>query len=111
MQGAFLIDAETRLNPGLAAAYFGAGPRPTAGASHRDDSTKADPIEALPPVDRPLARAQGVCPVTNKPLGSMGVPPKVEVRGRPVFLCCQGCASAVEKAPDKYLSKLPKPSR
>lgn len=113
VQGAFLIDAETRLNPGLAAAYFGAGPRPTTGAPHHETgstSRSTDPLESLPAADRPLARLQRTCPVTGKPLGSMGVPPRVEVRGRPVFLCCKGCSSAIENDPEKYLARLPAPA-
>ena len=89
--GAFLIDAETRLNPSLAAAYFGAGRR----------------SEAKPPADDPLVVAQKVCPVTGKALGSMGTPVRVTVAGRTVLLCCEGCRGAIEKSPEKYLPKLP----
>jgi len=38
----------------------------------------------------------------------MGVPPKLAVGGRVVFLCCDGCTAAVEGSPDKYLAKLPR---
>jgi Cu(I)/Ag(I) efflux system membrane fusion protein len=85
--GAFLLDAETRLNPSLAASYFGAR---VAGA----------PAPA-PTVDRP------VCPVTGKPLGSMGPPVRVVVNGRTVLLCCDGCEDKLRKDPDRYLSKKP----
>jgi len=83
--GAFLLDAETRLNPGLAARYFGSGrgPRPAA------DSTPAG--------------AQGVCPVTGKRLGSMGPPVRVSVAGKAVWICCDGCEEALRKAPEEYL--------
>ncbi len=39
--GAFLLDAETRLNPSLASAYFGAGraPAPSGVCQQRDDSS------------------------------------------------------------------------
>ena len=37
----------------------------------------------------------------------MGVPAKLTVRGRDVFLCCKGCAGDVESEPEKYLAKLP----
>ncbi len=37
----------------------------------------------------------------------MGVPAKLTVRGRDVFLCCGGCSGAVEADPGKYLAKLP----
>ncbi len=45
--------------------------------------------------DVPAVRAQGVCPVTDEPLDSMGAPIKVTVDGRTMFVCCQGCVSDV----------------
>ena len=111
-QGAFLIDAENRLNPSLAASYFGAGDRARA---PEKSTTEPEPgagsegewLPGLPAADRPLAVRQKICPVTGKPLGSMGVPPKVVVQGRKVFLCCEGCSAALEANPKKYLAKLP----
>ena len=64
-------------------------------------------LDGLAEADRPAALKQATCPVTGKPLGSMGVPAKKTVRGRAVFLCCAGCAGAIESNPDKYLAKLP----
>lgn len=67
--GAFLIDAETRLNPAAAAAYFGAsgGPQRAAAAAGPTPAPAAAPqeltaeqlknIDRLPAADRPLARA------------------------------------------------------
>ena len=111
-RGAFLLDAETRLNPSLAAGYFGAGGRATPG---KPDGPAPAPgpreerwLNGLAESDRPGALRQKVCPVTGKPLGSMGVPPKLAVRGRAVFLCCDGCAAAVEADPEAYLAKLPR---
>lgn len=92
ISGAFLLDAETRLNPSLAAGYFGAG------RSGREES-------ARPSGDRPIAPKQGVCPVTGKPLGSMGPPVSVTVNGRTVQLCCKGCEDRLRESPDKYLSR------
>jgi hypothetical protein len=112
-QGAFLIDAETRLNPSLATGYFGAAKV----ASAREPAApvaKAAALEGwakgLALADRPRALLQTLCPVTDNPLGSMGVPPKITVRGRAVFLCCKACAAAVEADPDTYLAKLPRNS-
>ena len=34
---------------------------------------------------------QKTCPVTGRPLGSMGQPLKVKISGEELFLCCQGC--------------------
>ncbi len=95
--GTFLIDAETRLNPSLAASYFGAarGSREAASSTPEPSSDTAK-----------LATAQKVCPVTGKPLGSMGTPRKVVVKGRTVLICCEGCREALESAPEKYLPKV-----
>lgn len=92
--GAFLLDAETRLDPSLAAGYFGAAARPT---------------HAAPPgsEDGKLIARQKLCPVTDEPLGSMGTPVKLVVDGRPVFICCKGCEKAIRSDPKKFLSKLP----
>jgi Cu(I)/Ag(I) efflux system membrane fusion protein len=129
--GGFLIDAETRLNPAAAATYFGASGGPQAGG-HIDSKTvtpqksestngggmaakqppaelSADDLEnvnQLPEADRKLALAQRSCPITGAPLGSMGVPVKITLRGQPVFLCCQGCVGKAKKDPDGTLRKV-----
>jgi membrane fusion protein, copper/silver efflux system len=112
--GAFLLDAETRLNPSVAAAYFGAGrsDHHSAGAgtvTARSTDQAADGLVALAEEDRPIAERQKLCPVTEKPLGSMGTPARAVARGRVVFLCCDGCRGALEREPEKYVAKLPKP--
>ena len=84
--GALLIDAETRLNPSLAASYFGA-------------TSKAGPPRSETP------RKVETCPVTGKALGSMGAPVRVEVAGKTVWLCCSGCEATLRKAPAQYLEK------
>jgi Cu(I)/Ag(I) efflux system membrane fusion protein len=98
--GAFLLDAEARLNPALAAGYFGAsrgGSAPAATAAATRD----------PAGDRELIARQKMCPVTGADLDSMGGPVRLEVAGRVVFICCEGCEAALRKDPDKYLSRLP----
>jgi len=45
-------------------------------------------------------------PVTKLELGSMGTPPKVDVDGKQVFLCCEGCRERLLADPDKYLANL-----
>lgn len=67
----------------------------------------AEALAELPPEDRALAEEQKVCPVSGEPLGSMGTPVKVTVEGRDVLLCCEGCRSAIEADPQKFLDKLP----
>jgi hypothetical protein len=114
--GAFLLDAETRLNPSLAAGYFGAsgGRRPAAAATAGPPSAvtappAADALGAMGPGDRALAEKQNRCPVTGLRLGSMGTPDRQMVSGRVVFLCCSGCRSKLLADPARYLAKLPAP--
>lgn len=122
--GSFLLDAETRLNPGAAATYFGAnGGQSTSGSSSVEaptNSTTEAPLDkstdrktthtesfaTLAPEDKELAIAQGVCPVTGEPLGSMGVPVKIMVNGTPVFLCCASCKREALKHPEQTLQSL-----
>jgi hypothetical protein len=99
--GAVLLDAESRLNPGVAAGYFGAGSRVPV-PSAPPPPTKPG---SLSPEDRLLAERQKVCPVTKKPLDSMGGPVRVVVNGRVVFLCCDGCEDSLREQPEKYLPK------
>ena len=65
-------------------------------------------LAELSPEDRAAAEKQKICPVSGEPLGSMGKPVKVTVKGQTVFLCCAGCEDAIKKDPDKYLAKLKK---
>jgi hypothetical protein len=109
--GAFLLDAETRLNPSLAAGYFGAARRQAessgispAAPRTRVSDTRISALESLPPGDREQARRQGPCPVARKPLGSMGAPVRVEINGRIVFLCCSGCEDKLRSDPARYLA-------
>ncbi|MBW3539601.1 MAG: hypothetical protein KY476_04965 [Planctomycetes bacterium] len=59
--------------------------------------------------DAAAIAAQKICPVMGEPLGSMGRPWKTTVEGREVFVCCKGCLKSLDKAPAKYLAKLPDP--
>lgn len=114
--GAFLIDAEARLNPALAAGYFGAS---RSGNSTSESSSsskpavstaasakKKKPAVVLNAADLELVTKQKVCPVTDLPLDSMGGPIPVDVAGRRVFICCDGCTASLKKDPEKYLKKL-----
>ena len=105
--GVFLIDAESRLHPNLATQYFGAA----SGTSHSPPLPKRrtevkKSAEPLSDADLELVKRQRICPVTDAPLGSMGVPVFAMVRGRKVFLCCAGCESGLKANPEKYLAKL-----
>ena len=124
--GAFLVDAETRLNPAAASAYFGASGGPSTGAPASPSSTRSttedtpsgptaaadaaseeerENIAKLPEADRKIAEIQRVCPITDMPLGSMGVPYKMVVKGKPLFLCCEGCKDKVAEDPEAALNK------
>ena len=48
-------------------------------------------LRQLSLTDQRLAMKQRTCPITADLLGSMGKPIKVNVDGRTVFVCCQGC--------------------
>ncbi|MCA9183441.1 MAG: efflux RND transporter periplasmic adaptor subunit [Planctomycetales bacterium] len=128
--GAFLIDAETRLNPAASASYFGAsdGPathdtsgfqKPSSALPTNTDTSDASKlnfqtsrlteshlaeIAKLPVDDQVLAKLQVLCPVTEQPLGSMGKPLKVVVDDDAVMVCCKACIGAVKKNADRILT-------
>ena len=113
--GAFLIDAETRLNPSLAAAYFGANQgepkvKPYAPPPSTENTSpitrKPAPKHPLSHDDQILADKQRICPVTELALDSMGGPVPVMVSGRKIFICCEGCSQRLKTEPEKYLARL-----
>lgn len=61
-------------------------------------------LEKLPLDDLKLALAQKKCPVSGDPLGDMGTPEVVSVKGEKVLICCDGCRKDVEENPDKYIA-------
>ncbi|MEX2112975.1 MAG: hypothetical protein WD845_07300, partial [Pirellulales bacterium] len=114
--GSFLVDAETRLNPAAGSIYYGGGessPRTSAAQTVRP-STPADvdrTIEAalakLPSADRAAAEAQQFCAVLHDSrLGSMGMPVKVQIEGKTVFLCCENCVKQAKAKPRETLEHL-----
>ena len=46
---------------------------------------------SLSKYDQLKVAVQKICPVTGKPLGSMGDPLKVKIGEEQIFLCCKGC--------------------
>ena len=102
--GAFLVDAETRLNPSLATQYFGANAQAASTKPAVPKRAAAKP--ALSAADLQLVEEQRVCPVTAAKLGSMGQPVFAMVNGRRVALCCQGCEPTMLADPEKYLARL-----
>jgi len=83
-------------------------------AEHGSGGTNAKIAEAfkgLSAADRTLAMAQGICPVSEEPLGSMGAPIKMTHGDKTVFLCCEGCRKKFERNPETYIAKLEKRSK
>jgi uncharacterized protein (TIGR03000 family) len=69
--------------------------------------TIAANLDKLSPDDRKLAEAQKCCPIhPDDPLGAMGVPVKIMLKGQPVFLCCKDCVDRARADPDKTLAKV-----
>jgi len=102
-RGNFLIDSQMQLagNPSLIDPTRAESPKP-AGLSPEHLQT----LEKLPEADRQLAIKQQICPVTKAPLGSMGAPLKLDIDGKPIFICCAGCEDRLRKSPAKYLKNL-----
>ena len=102
----------------LPLALLGCGSGPAgkqSGTKSEQNAGKSEPPQAkeakiqanlakLSSEDRKLAEAQKYCAIeTENRLGSMGKPFKVEVKGQPVFLCCEGCKKRALASPDKTL--------
>jgi Cu(I)/Ag(I) efflux system membrane fusion protein len=116
VNGSFLIDAETRLNPAAGSIYFGgSGSNASPGgvavrpSTPDDEDTNEKKVKAslakLGPEDRKLAAAQKFCAVLEgSRLGLMGTPVKIALDGKPVFLCCSSCKDKAEADPTKTLA-------
>jgi Cu(I)/Ag(I) efflux system membrane fusion protein len=66
-------------------------------------------LATLSSEDLKIAIAQRVCPISDQPLGEMGVPVKVSVDDRALFLCCKGCEPKFRENPRVALRKLAQP--
>lgn len=66
----------------------------------------AEALAALSEEDRAAAEKQKICPVGGGALGSMDTPVKVDLNGKTVFICCEGCEDVLKADPEKYLAKL-----
>lgn len=107
----FLLDAQMQLqgNPSLIDPD-----KSVAFDSKNTELTDAEREEirsAMAPMsvaDRKLAEAQVICPVTEVRLGSMGMgtPIKLEVNGRTVFICCEGCRDGMVNESEKFFKIL-----
>jgi YHS domain-containing protein len=75
------------------------------GSQSARDQMKAE-LAKLTPADAASAERQHVCPVSGEMLGTMGPPIKVDVAGKTVWICCDGCKDKLLASPDEYLSKM-----
>jgi hypothetical protein len=103
-RGNFLIDSQMQLagNPSLIDPGKALPKKPGVELTPEIEAAIAE----LAPEDQELAKKQRLCAVADMALGSMGVPIRVELEGQVVFLCCEGCRSALLKNPADYLPKL-----
>ncbi|MHB1424313.1 MAG: TIGR03000 domain-containing protein [Gemmataceae bacterium] len=64
-------------------------------------------LAELSPEDQKLAVEQRFCAVMPEtPLGAMGPPVKLGIKGQAVFLCCEDCAEKARKDPVKTLAEV-----
>ena len=81
---------------------------------HKHDAAKvekeiSDTMAKLKPEDRKLAEAQRFCPMmAYGRLGAMGAPIKLEIEGKPVFVCCKSCVDDAVKGGKETLTKASK---
>lgn len=85
-------------------------------SSKKDEDKKAETtklsddqiaeIKKLPEADRAIALKQILCPVSDEPLGEMGVPVKETVGGKTFFLCCKNCEKDLKAREKEILAKL-----
>ena len=73
------------------------------------DPEIAEALAGLNKEDRSLVDSQKYCAImTDSLLGSMGAPLKVEVNGKPVFLCCKGCRAKALRDAEATLATVAK---
>jgi len=111
--GSFLIDAETRLNPAAGSIYIGGSGSGKVGAVAVRPTTPDDEAEKvaaamakLSPADRKLAQNQRYCPIRHEPLGTMGIPVRITLDGKPAFVCCKACVAEAQANPEKTLEQV-----
>ncbi len=79
-------------------------------------SAERSPVHLTVTSAVPMTKAQVVaaamdvqknCPVSGQPLGSMGKPIAMSIRGQTIYVCCEGCIAKVNANPEKYLPPQP----
>jgi hypothetical protein len=78
--------------------------QPKSESSNADMAAMKEELAKLSPEDAASAEKQHTCPVTKKMLGTMGPPLKVDVKGKTVWICCEGCREELLANADKYLA-------
>ncbi len=53
------------------------------------------------PLEKPT-----LCLAAGSFLGGIGAPVKLELHGKPVFLCCKGCVAKAQASPAPTLAKV-----
>jgi hypothetical protein len=75
-------------------------------ASRSDSTATNSSSSSVPSTPGGLYGGQIACPVTGEPLGTMGTPIPVTVKGQTIYVCCKGCVAKVQANPDFYLQKV-----
>ena len=92
-RSSFLLDSQFQITGKTCLLYPDSSALSTSedsGQSSELSAKERSNIELLPESERPLAVAQKICPITDKHLGSMGKPYKMEIRGRHPVSLLQG---------------------
>ncbi len=104
-RGNFLIDSQMQLsgNPSLIDPTRAAPPMKIVPGFTPDMLVE---IRKLPPEKATKALEQGFCPIAESRLGSMGIPIEIQVEGKSVFICCEGCRDTFVEEPAKSFRRL-----
>lgn len=103
-RGGFLVDSQFQITGKTSLLY----PKDDSAAATPDGFTAKEwgNIKKLPKEEQERALAQKICPNCGMNLGALGMPPKLEVAGRTIYLCCNGCGNAVKKDPQAAFDKI-----
>lgn len=92
--------------PAENAAEVPSAPPPGEVSMDTEDTNVEAELTFLTAAEKAAVEAQGICPVSEDELGSMGAPIKVNVDGRDVYICCESCREPLLANPAKYLAVL-----
>ncbi len=106
-----LENADLRLRPGMFATVTLKTPVSDTPAFRSRFAAQTIPADRAGHLLSLTVNEQKVCLVTNAKLGSMGDPIAVDVDGKKLWMCCEGCEPKLKKEPARYLAKLAQPPR